>query len=65
MTHPERDEDYDRKNFVRIAADVELGKGVRIRSFVNLYGCRIGEGAQIGAFVEITRSLVTPSSVTQ
>jgi acetyltransferase-like isoleucine patch superfamily enzyme len=55
MTHPDRDEDYDRKNFVRIAADVELGKDVRIRSFVNLYACRIGEGTQIGAFVEITR----------
>ena len=55
MSHPKRDAAYDRENFIRIASDVELGEGVRIFSFVNLYGCRIGDGAQIGAFVEIQR----------
>ena len=55
MSHPKRDAEYDRENFVRIAADVELGEGVRIFSFVNLYGCRIGDGTQVGAFVEIQR----------
>lgn len=55
MSHEKRDTQYDRENFVRIAPDVELGEGVRIFSFVNLYGCRIGDGAQIGAFVEIQR----------
>jgi UDP-2-acetamido-3-amino-2,3-dideoxy-glucuronate N-acetyltransferase len=55
MSHPKRDAEYDRENFIRIAPDVELGDGVRICSFVNLYGCRIGDGAQIGAFVEIQR----------
>jgi UDP-2-acetamido-3-amino-2,3-dideoxy-glucuronate N-acetyltransferase len=55
VSHPKRDAQYDRENFIRIAPDVELGEGVRIFSFVNLYGCRIGEGAQIGAFVEIQR----------
>jgi acetyltransferase-like isoleucine patch superfamily enzyme len=55
VSHPKRDAKYDLENFVRIADDVELGDGVRIFSFVNLYGCRIGDGSQIGAFVEIQR----------
>ena len=35
--------------------DVVLGEGVVIhhRDLVNLYGCRIGAGSRIGAFVEI------------
>jgi UDP-2-acetamido-3-amino-2,3-dideoxy-glucuronate N-acetyltransferase len=55
VSHEQRDPVYDRENFIRIAPDVQLGEGVRIFSFVNLYGCRIGEGSQIGAFVEIQR----------
>jgi UDP-2-acetamido-3-amino-2,3-dideoxy-glucuronate N-acetyltransferase len=55
MSHPKRDAQYDRDNFIRIAPDVELGEDVRIFSFVNLYGCRIGSGTQVGAFVEIQR----------
>jgi UDP-2-acetamido-3-amino-2,3-dideoxy-glucuronate N-acetyltransferase len=39
----------------RIAADVQLGCNVIIRDFVNLYGCRIGEGTRIGTFVEIQK----------
>jgi UDP-2-acetamido-3-amino-2,3-dideoxy-glucuronate N-acetyltransferase len=40
-----------------IAPDVVLGRDVRIfqPDLVNLYGCRIGDGAKIGAFVEIQR----------
>jgi UDP-2-acetamido-3-amino-2,3-dideoxy-glucuronate N-acetyltransferase len=36
---------------------VRLGEGVRIfyRDLVNLYGCSIGAGTQIGTFVEIQR----------
>jgi acetyltransferase-like isoleucine patch superfamily enzyme len=30
-----------------------MGDGVRISSFVNLYGCRIGDETTIGAFVEV------------
>jgi UDP-2-acetamido-3-amino-2,3-dideoxy-glucuronate N-acetyltransferase len=37
----------------RLIRDVELGEGVRIFSFVNLYGCRIGDESVIGPFVEI------------
>jgi UDP-2-acetamido-3-amino-2,3-dideoxy-glucuronate N-acetyltransferase len=36
-----------------IAPDVDMGERVRISSFVNLYGCRIGDDTTIGAFVEI------------
>jgi UDP-2-acetamido-3-amino-2,3-dideoxy-glucuronate N-acetyltransferase len=55
LSHPKRQEAYDRDNFIRIADDVVLGDGVRIFSFVNLYGCEIGDGSQIGAFVEVQR----------
>ena len=56
MTYSFRD--HDHANFVRIAADVELGAEVKIHCFVNLYGCRIGAGSQVGAFVEIQRGAV-------
>lgn len=35
--------------------DVEFGDGVVVQSFVNLYGCRIGDGTRVGTFVEIQR----------
>ena len=38
-----------------IAADVKLGKDVRIAPFVNLYGCSIGDETTIGSFVEVQR----------
>ena len=40
-----------------IAEDVVLGAGVQIRhpELVNLYGCTVGEGSRIGAFVEIQK----------
>jgi UDP-2-acetamido-3-amino-2,3-dideoxy-glucuronate N-acetyltransferase len=41
-----------------IAADVELGEDVVVQSFVNLYGCRIGDGTRIGPFVEVQRGAV-------
>jgi acetyltransferase-like isoleucine patch superfamily enzyme len=41
-----------------IAADVKLGPGVDIRhpDLVNLYGCSIGAGTRIGAFVEVQKN---------
>ena len=39
--------------FSRIAPSVVLGRDVKIYSFVNLYGCTIGDETKIGAFVEI------------
>ena len=41
--------------FCRIADDVVLGKDVQIHAFVNLYGCRIGDGTRLGTFVEIQK----------
>lgn len=42
-------------DFSRIADDVELGEGVQLYGFVNLYGCRIGAQSKVGTFVEIQR----------
>jgi acetyltransferase-like isoleucine patch superfamily enzyme len=39
----------------QIAADVKLGRKVQIYSFVNLYGCEIGDETKIGTFVEIQK----------
>ncbi len=39
----------------KIAADVKLGKDVKICDFVNLYGCEIGDYTKIGTFVEIQK----------
>jgi UDP-2-acetamido-3-amino-2,3-dideoxy-glucuronate N-acetyltransferase len=38
-----------------IASDVIVGQNVRILhpDLVNLYGCRVGDGSRVGAFVEI------------
>jgi UDP-2-acetamido-3-amino-2,3-dideoxy-glucuronate N-acetyltransferase len=43
--------------FARIAPDVQLGARVRLNAFINLYGCRIGDDAMIGTFVEIQRDV--------
>ena len=38
--------------------NVVLGSDVRLPSFVNLYGCEIGDQTRIGAFVEIQKGAV-------
>ena len=38
--------------------DVTFGKGVKIISPVNLYGCTIGSGCFIGPFVEIQKGVI-------
>ena len=43
-------------HFCVIAADVKLGRDVRIHHFVNLYGCEIGDGSTIGSFVEVQKN---------
>ena len=40
-----------------ISKDVKLGKDVKIYSFVNLYGCEIGDRTKIGTFVEIQKGV--------
>jgi acetyltransferase-like isoleucine patch superfamily enzyme len=41
----------------RVAADVKLGRNVRLYAFVNLYGCEIGDDTSIGTFVEIQKGV--------
>ncbi len=45
-------------NYCQIAQDVKLGANVKIFSFVNLYGCTIGDNTKIGSFVEIQKSAI-------
>ena len=47
----------EERRWQRIAADVIIGQDVKIYDFVNLYGCEIGDGSQIGPFVEIQRGV--------
>lgn len=50
--------DDDQTMFRRVAADVKLGRDVRLAAFVNLYGCTIGDESKVGTFVEIQRGAV-------
>ena len=45
------------KALQQIAADVKLGRDVRIFAFTNLYGCEVGDDVKIGAFVEIQKGV--------
>jgi acetyltransferase-like isoleucine patch superfamily enzyme len=42
--------------YLCIAPDVKLGKDVKLSTFINLYGCEIGDETKIGAFVEIQKN---------
>jgi acetyltransferase-like isoleucine patch superfamily enzyme len=42
--------------YVCISDDVKLGQNVKLSKFINLYGCTIGDGTKIGAFVEIQKN---------
>ena len=44
------------EKFLCIAPDVKLGKDVKLSTFINLYGCEIGDETKIGAFVEIQKN---------
>lgn len=46
----------DLPSYNRVAPDVRLGRGVKLFSFVNLYGCSIGDESRVGAFVEIQKN---------
>jgi UDP-2-acetamido-3-amino-2,3-dideoxy-glucuronate N-acetyltransferase len=39
-----------------ITPDVKLGVEVKLSQFINLYGCEIGDGTKIGAFVEVQKN---------
>lgn len=40
-----------------VIEDCDIGDGTIVRSFVNLYGCTIGEDCKIASFVEIQRDV--------
>ena len=42
----------------RLIDAVDFGEDVVVQAFANLYGCRIGDGARIGPFVEIQKGAV-------
>ena len=44
------------EEYISISDDVVLGKDVYLSKFINLYGCTVGEGTKIGAFVEIQKN---------
>ncbi len=46
----------------KIADDVVIGNQVYLAEFINLYGCRIGDGSKIGAFVEVQANAVIGSN---
>jgi len=49
-------DEYLRENCIRLD-NVSLGSDVKIYSFVNAYGCEIGDESRIGAFVEIQKGV--------
>jgi acetyltransferase-like isoleucine patch superfamily enzyme len=46
---------FEASHLCLVSEDVKLGKNVRMRAFVNLYGCTIGDEVRIGTFVEIQK----------
>lgn len=42
--------------YLAVSDDVKLGEHVRLASFINLYGCSIGDNTKIGAFVEVQKN---------
>jgi UDP-2-acetamido-3-amino-2,3-dideoxy-glucuronate N-acetyltransferase len=38
--------------------DCDIGEDTVVRDFVNLYGCKVGRGCKIAAYVEIQRGVV-------
>lgn len=45
----------ERDPYMKVGADVKLGKGVRFNGYASLYGCEIGDFCSIGPFVEIQK----------
>ncbi len=49
--------------YCTVGEDVEFGEDVIVWGHANLYGCRIGSGSRIGAFVEIQSGAVIGNQV--
>jgi acetyltransferase-like isoleucine patch superfamily enzyme len=50
------------EQYLCIAADVKLGKNVKMSKFINMYGCQVGDDTKIGAFVEIQKNATVGKS---
>jgi UDP-2-acetamido-3-amino-2,3-dideoxy-glucuronate N-acetyltransferase len=55
LDHPNNDAPH------RLIVDCRFGEGVVVRSFVNLYGCSIGDHSRVGPFVEIQQGVAVGS----
>jgi len=44
--------------YLSIADNVKLGANVKLATFINLYGCTIGDNTKIGTFVEVQKNAV-------
>jgi len=44
--------------YLSIAENVKLGVNVKLATFINLYGCMIGDNTKIGTFVEVQKNAV-------
>lgn len=42
--------------YLCITPNVKLGKNVKLSTFINLYGCEIGDETKLGAFVEVQKN---------
>jgi acetyltransferase-like isoleucine patch superfamily enzyme len=42
--------------YLSVAPSVKVGQNVKLSKFINLYGCEIGDGTKVGAFVEIQKN---------
>src|SRR5215210_1581389 len=49
-------DEYLKENCIHLH-NVTLGEDVQIYSFVNAYGCEIGDESRVGAFVEIQKGV--------
>lgn len=47
-----------------IVKDARIGNGAKVWEYANLYGCKIGEGCNVGAYVEIQSGVVVGNNVT-
>src|SRR5205085_91724 len=43
-------------SYLCVSPDVKLGENVKLASFVNLYGCEIGDNTKLGTFVEVQKN---------
>ena len=52
------------KTDTAVVKDAQIGKRTKIWEYANIYGCKIGEDCNIGAYVEIQSDVVMGRNVT-